>query len=50
MDCVTVENMKNLQKDAVACLADPKNAARFEELCTLLRTRPRGTAIGAGAD
>jgi patatin-like phospholipase/acyl hydrolase len=49
MDCVTVENMKNLQKDALACLADPKNAARLEELCTLLRTRPRGTAIAAGA-
>jgi patatin-like phospholipase/acyl hydrolase len=48
MDCVTPENMQNLQKDAQACLQDAKNAARFDELCTLLKTRPRPVAIGVG--
>ena len=48
MDCVTAENMQNLQKDAQACLADPKNAPRFEEMCGLLKARPRPAAMGRG--
>jgi patatin-like phospholipase/acyl hydrolase len=37
MDCVTPENMQNLQRDAQLCLE--KNAARFEELCSSLSSR-----------
>jgi uncharacterized protein len=37
MDCVTPENMQNLQSDAELCLQT--NAARFEELCSALVAR-----------
>jgi patatin-like phospholipase/acyl hydrolase len=37
MDCVTEENMQNLQRDAKACLE--KNSDRFEELCSALSAR-----------
>ena len=39
MDCVTPENMANLQRDAEACMQ--KNASRLDEVCNLLRTRSR---------
>ncbi|HWR15082.1 MAG TPA: CBASS cGAMP-activated phospholipase [Terriglobales bacterium] len=47
MDCVTPENMQHLKEDAQACLSD--NAKRFDQLCELLKSRPRPATKGSFA-
>jgi patatin-like phospholipase/acyl hydrolase len=39
MDCVTPSNMANLRRDAELCLEE--NGERFQQVCDLLRARPR---------
>lgn len=48
MDCVTAENIENLQKDAEACIQ--KNSARLEELCEQLVTRTQLSRKGAASE
>ncbi len=46
MDCVTAANMQALQEDAQDCLSEQSD--RFEQLCSLLVSRPRARANTVG--